>query len=266
MMASRNDAPRKISRASLLAYAAGSKSIYSKPLASKSAPAKPVTSKSSKPAETTQPANPPTETAKEPAKKPAEEPVKDPTPPPVPVEAPNPTADDEQTFTKAQDDVLLKLKLEESRSWKEIGIALGKPHWVIKNRFKEIKPAEEVAVPPKDGGVSKANMSKPKDKGKDKGNKGWKGKQQDPRPVEEVEEVEEEPAVVEVAQESGDLVELVEDDIFSADELILLSRLLHRDQRDIWPRIASAFFDKTGRKIHPLDIKEKLTGVVETEK
>lgn len=38
-MASRNDAPRKISRASLLAYAAGSKSIYSKPLASKSAPA-----------------------------------------------------------------------------------------------------------------------------------------------------------------------------------------------------------------------------------
>lgn len=121
-------------------------------------------------------------------------------------------------------------------------------------------------MPPKDGGVSKANMSKPKDKGKDKGNKGWKGKQQDPRPVEEVEEVEEEPAVVEVAQESGDLVELVEDDIFSADELILLSRLLHRDQRDIWPRIASAFFDKTGRKIHPLDIKEKLTGVVETEK
>jgi len=107
---------------------------------------------------------------------------------------------------------LLKLKLEESRSWKEIGIALGKPHWVIKNRFKEIKPAEEVAVPPKDGGVNKANMSKPKDKG-------WKGKQQDPKPVEEVEEVEEEPAVVEVAQESGDLVELVEDDMFSVDEV-----------------------------------------------
>ena len=39
MMTSRNDAPRKISRASLLAYAAGSKSIYSKPLASKPAPA-----------------------------------------------------------------------------------------------------------------------------------------------------------------------------------------------------------------------------------
>ena len=38
IMTSRNDAPRKISRASLLAYAAGSKSIYSKPLASKPAP------------------------------------------------------------------------------------------------------------------------------------------------------------------------------------------------------------------------------------
>ena len=84
---------------------------------------------------------------------------------------------------------------------------------MIKNRFKEIKPAEEVAVPPKDSGVNKANMSKPKDKGKDKGNKGWNGKQQDPKPVEE------EPAVVEVAQESGDLVELVEDDMFSVDEV-----------------------------------------------
>ena len=113
---------------------------------------------------------------------------------------------------------MLKLKLEENRSWKEIGIALGKPHWAIKNRFKEIKPAEEVAVPPKDGSVNKVNMSKPKDKGKDKGNKGWKGKQQDPKPVEEVEEVEE-PAVVEAAQESGDLVELVEDDMFSVDEV-----------------------------------------------
>ena len=114
---------------------------------------------------------------------------------------------------------MLKLKLGESRSWKEIGIALGKPHWVIKNRFKEIKPAEEVAVPPKDGGVNKVNMSKLKDKGKDKWNKGWKGKQQDPKLVEEVEEVEEEPAVVEVVQESGDLVELVEDDMFNVDEV-----------------------------------------------
>jgi hypothetical protein len=37
--------------------------------------------------------------------------------------------------------------------------------------------------------------------------------------VEEVEEMEEEPAVVEVVQESGDLVELVEDDMFSVDEV-----------------------------------------------
>jgi len=90
---------------------------------------------------------------------------------------------------------------------------------VIKNRFKEIKPAEEVAAPPKDSGVNKANMSKLKDKSKDKGNKGWKGKQQDSKPVEEVEEVEEEPAVVEVAQEGGELVELVEDDMFSVNEV-----------------------------------------------
>ena len=114
---------------------------------------------------------------------------------------------------------MLKLKLEENRSWKEIGTALDKPHWMVKNRFKEIKPAEDVAVPLKDNGMNKANMSKPKDKSKDKGNKSWKGKQQDPKPVEEVEEVEEEPAIVEVAQESGYLVELVEDDMFSVDEV-----------------------------------------------
>lgn len=43
-------------------------------------------------------------------------------------------------------------------------------------------------------------------------------------------------------------------------QLVLLSNLVYRDRGDMWTRIASAFFDRTGRRIHPLDIKEKLTG------
>ncbi|KAF2496727.1 hypothetical protein BU16DRAFT_580805 [Lophium mytilinum] len=66
--------------------------------------------------------------------------------------------------------------------------------------------------------------------------------------------------------QSGDgVVELEEDDNFSQDELVMLCRLLHRDQRNLWLRIASQFYDKTGRKVHPMDIKEKLTGVAAAE-
>jgi len=50
---------------------------------------------------------------------------------------------------------------------------------------------------------------------------------------------------------------LQEDDLFSFGELQCLSELIMRDQSQTWLRIASSFYDKTGRKVHPEDIQEK---------
>ncbi|KAK5120496.1 hypothetical protein LTR85_006151 [Meristemomyces frigidus] len=50
---------------------------------------------------------------------------------------------------------------------------------------------------------------------------------------------------------------LQEDSLFSFGELQCLSELILRDQNQTWLRIAAAFYDKTGRRVHPEDIREK---------
>ena len=50
---------------------------------------------------------------------------------------------------------------------------------------------------------------------------------------------------------------LQEDSLFSFGELQCLSELIMRDQSQTWLRIAAAFYDKTGRRVHPEDIREK---------
>lgn len=50
---------------------------------------------------------------------------------------------------------------------------------------------------------------------------------------------------------------LQSDNLFTISELQFLSELIMRDQNQTWLRIASLFYDKTGRKVHPEDIREK---------
>ncbi|KAI7155043.1 hypothetical protein KC349_g7247 [Hortaea werneckii] len=50
---------------------------------------------------------------------------------------------------------------------------------------------------------------------------------------------------------------LQSDSLFTISELQFLSELILRDQNQTWLRIASLFYDKTGRKVHPEDIREK---------
>jgi hypothetical protein len=50
---------------------------------------------------------------------------------------------------------------------------------------------------------------------------------------------------------------LQEDDVFSFGELQCLSEIIMKDQRLTWLRIAAAFYNKTGRRVHPDDIREK---------
>ena len=50
---------------------------------------------------------------------------------------------------------------------------------------------------------------------------------------------------------------LQSDSLFTISELQFLSELILRDQNQTWLRIASMFYDRTGRKVHPEDIREK---------
>jgi DUF1680 family protein len=53
----------------------------------------------------------------------------------------------------------------------------------------------------------------------------------------------------------------MEDDIFSFGELQCLSELITQDGRQRWLRIASRFADRTGRRVHPEDIREKFAAL-----
>nr|WCL15699.1 MYB transcription factor 20 [Cladosporium cladosporioides] len=55
----------------------------------------------------------------------------------------------------------------------------------------------------------------------------------------------------------NDWLTLQEDDIFSFGELQCLSELIARDMNQGWQRVAAKFFDLTGRRVHPDDVREK---------
>jgi hypothetical protein len=55
----------------------------------------------------------------------------------------------------------------------------------------------------------------------------------------------------------NDWLTLHEDDIFSFGELQCLSELIAKDMNQGWQRVAAKFFDLTGRRVHPDDVREK---------
>ncbi|KAK3672503.1 hypothetical protein LTR78_007553 [Recurvomyces mirabilis] len=59
----------------------------------------------------------------------------------------------------------------------------------------------------------------------------------------------------------GEWLTLQEDDLFSFGELQCLSEIIMKDQKQTWVRIAAKFYDLTGRRVHPDDIREKFEGM-----
>lgn len=59
----------------------------------------------------------------------------------------------------------------------------------------------------------------------------------------------------------GEWVTLQEDDIFSFGELQLLSELIAQYDLGRWQMVASRFFDKTGRRVHPDDVRDKFVAL-----
>ncbi|KAF2083475.1 hypothetical protein K490DRAFT_60445, partial [Saccharata proteae CBS 121410] len=51
---------------------------------------------------------------------------------------------------------------------------------------------------------------------------------------------------------------LTSDELFNAEDMRLISRIMKRDRNELWLRIASDFYDRTGRRYHPLDFQETM--------
>jgi hypothetical protein len=61
----------------------------------------------------------------------------------------------------------------------------------------------------------------------------------------------------------NDWLTLQEDDIFSFGELQCLSELIAKDMNQGWNRVAAKFFDLTGRRVHPDDVREKFESMAQ---
>ncbi|KAF2722802.1 hypothetical protein K431DRAFT_39330 [Polychaeton citri CBS 116435] len=203
---------------------------------------------------------------------------------------------DEKPWTTEEDAMLKKLKAENT-SWRDIAQKMGRPQSQLKTRFKEIKdlPAipkdgDEIKKssqkPDNKKGKAENKHATPKEEKKKSKTPNEDGspkthspkqKQEKPKPPAKQTPTKQAPAKLvmptkpapaysrapsALSRRSPELtldgfLTLHEDATFSFGELQLLAQLIARDRSQTWLRIASAFFDKTGRKVHPHDIRDK---------
>ena len=147
------------------------------------------------------------------------------------------------------------------KGMKPIAKELGRYAKEIKARWEQIDPdgANAGAAKKHDGGGKKDD--KTKDKAKDggekkadkqaKADKGGKDQKKAPSKAGSVR------SDGQARFTMNEWMTLQEDDLFSFGELQCLSELIMRDDNQRWLRIASRFADKTGRRVHPEDIREK---------
>ncbi|KAK5754168.1 hypothetical protein LTS12_015694 [Elasticomyces elasticus] len=190
-------------------------------------------------------------------------------------------------FTDDEDAELKALVAKPDYKWKDIAKEMKRGQQTLKDRWKEIgddtdpdnRSGEEKKDDKKDdkkdgGGGETKGMSKKEKKAANKaekekaeaggGGEGKIGKQQN-----ESKKDKSKPAAAKAPSKVGsagggearftmnEWLTLQEDSLFSFGELQCLSELIMRDQNQTWLRIAATFYDKTGRRVHPDDIREK---------
>ncbi|KAL9090373.1 MAG: hypothetical protein Q9159_002000 [Coniocarpon cinnabarinum] len=218
------------------------------------------------PAEDPKPADTPADPEKkdEPPKPDEAQPA-DPKPDDANAEAPKadePKADDkppDSGFTPEQDAQLKQLK-DEKKSWKVIATIMGIEKGKLQGRFRDLMQAAHGGDAKKDEGkkdegkkdaptteekaAEARNDAKPEEKTEGKG-KGKKNKG---------------PAAAEVKPNDSDAsVRVLEpDDLFDFEDLQVLVQLCSGDEDEKWERVASRFFDRTGRRVYWGDIRESL--------
>lgn len=197
-----------------------------------------------------------------------------------------PAADANAAWTPEEDAKLKALK-GEGKTWRQIGEEMGRGKAALQVRWKEIGGAGGNAggndQGKKNDGAAKSGSEQGK---KDEAAKGGEGKKQEGKQEVEgkqgkknkvgkgggdnqgVEEKKEQSVAkneslkaADAHQETrftmGDWLVLQEDDLFSFGELQCLSELIAKDCDQSWQRISANFFNLTGRRIHPNDVREK---------
>lgn len=165
------------------------------------------------------------------------------------------TQDQNKEWT-AEEDAKLKEMKEGGKTWAEITAELGRHKGELTKRWKEIQNAG-------DGDVKKQDS-----KGDNKGGQDRQHHKKDKRADKKEEAPAKAPSKApsksgsrhsngEARFTMGEWRTLQEDELFSFGELQCLSELLMLDERQRWLRIASMFADKTGRRVHQDDIKDK---------
>ena len=191
-------------------------------------------------------------------------------------------------FTTEQDARLLEMKADGKSTWKQIAAELSKSPNDLKKRFKELKAGGN-ADRGGEGGDKEEGGGGDKDEGGGDGKSGGEGggdneeggnerkgggggdvvdegtgkkkKDRKGKGKEKAVNVNKSGPVGETGAEPAFTLsewrELTRDDEFSPEELQILADLVKKDREREWLRIASGFYDKTGRRVHEDDIKEK---------
>ncbi|KAK3112822.1 hypothetical protein LTR53_010503 [Teratosphaeriaceae sp. CCFEE 6253] len=142
-------------------------------------------------------------------------------------------------WTVDEDTQLEALKVA-GKEWKEIGQIMKRGQGQVKERWKKIG----------DGGDGGKAETKTGDKKKSSDSKKVNGK---PKPSSKAGSAH----AGEARFTMNEWITLQEDSLFSFGELQCLSELIMKDQNQPWLRIAGSFYDRTGRRVHPDDIREK---------
>lgn len=162
-------------------------------------------------------------------------------------------------LTKKDKGKIMEL-LGSNTGYKKIADALGRPlDQALKDEIGKIKAQQGG----KDGGNKKdEGGDKNKNKGGDGGGKKdgnrkdkEKSKKEDAKPNKPTSNAPTRRSEARFTMEEWTVLQ--EDEMFTFGELQLLSEIIMKDSGQSWLRVASRFHDKTGRRVHPDDIRDK---------
>lgn len=180
-------------------------------------------------------------------------------------------------FTAEEDEKLRTMK-GEGKSWKEIAGEMGRAVHLLRNRWKEIGGNQGGGneQSKKEGGGEKGgkegqkggdNNNKEQGGGKNKNKNEGKDKNADKKDSKTKQDNNAAPKSNGKADANNtnddtlftmdQWLTVQEDDLFSFGELKCLGELIAKDSRQNYQRVAARFFDLTGRRVHPDDVRDK---------
>ncbi|KZF26488.1 hypothetical protein L228DRAFT_13469 [Xylona heveae TC161] len=141
-----------------------------------------------------------------------------------------------------KDAQLLKYK-DDNRSWKQISALLDISVSELRRRFKELKQQQQGGTETNPDASKQASSSA-----------------EEAKPSGEPEQKEAPPIQQQATAVPGidRYIYLAEDDIFSIEETLLLLKIAQQYDEDKWLTVSSRFYDHTGRRVHPDDVRAKI--------